>query len=630
MSYQLIPKYNDKSFEPRLLAFFDADLYLSENQDVKDANVDPLVHFTTYGCHEGRRANHWFHESMVPFDLAYRNSSIPSYILYLTHLPGINEKQFFYRCSNSRQAIKTGHRDCFQCQSMSVDFDVLFYRHKSPNTDFNNSELAHFCEIGFKESKNPSPLFDVNYYLQNNPDVKAAGLNPFFHYLISGLIEGRKPRATDPVKYHILSKLRSVSSLSHDFEKLSPRISFEDVNKILLMLFNRENKICLSFSHDDYLSNTGGIQKFIRDESDIAKSLGYDYLHLTPSIPQIKFIDDSNSKFLVNCTFNDKFIGTLTSEDLVHIFTSLSIKREKLIDVVVLHSVMGWNLKSLMSILELNKTKLFFYMHDYFSLCHEWKLLKNNLESCGSPALNSRSCEICAHNHGRDTHLSHIKKIFNLKNIKIVFPSLSAQKTFQNASVGITAAEVVLPHIDVKQVNAKSSEFKSVEEAAVSTVRLAFCGHPSEHKGYIHFLELVNQLTGSNKFEFYHFGVHAVDFENIKFIKAEMKDGSSNMSELIRKNHIDIVFVGSIWSETFNFIAYEAAQANAALLAFNESGNVADFINQFKIGLTSENIYQIIDALLAPNFNSKLNSWKKNLGQLSYSKNKSIFSDGVM
>jgi hypothetical protein len=38
-----------------------------------------------------------------------------------------------------------------------------------------------------------SPLFDEDYYLSSNPDVSAAGVDPWLHYLLHGAHEGRDP-----------------------------------------------------------------------------------------------------------------------------------------------------------------------------------------------------------------------------------------------------------------------------------------------------------------------------------------------------------------------------------------------------------------------------------------------------
>jgi hypothetical protein len=45
-------------------------------------------------------------------------------------------------------------------------------------------------------------FFDKDYYLQNNPDVNASGMNPALHFLLHGGFEGRKPSVWfDPVFY---------------------------------------------------------------------------------------------------------------------------------------------------------------------------------------------------------------------------------------------------------------------------------------------------------------------------------------------------------------------------------------------------------------------------------------------
>jgi hypothetical protein len=44
---------------------------------------------------------------------------------------------------------------------------------------------------GWQEGRDPSVSFDTRFYLQQNSDVAAAGMNPFFHFLNFGAAEGR-------------------------------------------------------------------------------------------------------------------------------------------------------------------------------------------------------------------------------------------------------------------------------------------------------------------------------------------------------------------------------------------------------------------------------------------------------
>lgn len=51
--------------------------------------------------------------------------------------------------------------------------------------------LQHFCDTGWQENKDPAPWFSVTRYLTLHDDIKAIGMNPFFHYIHHGIAEGR-------------------------------------------------------------------------------------------------------------------------------------------------------------------------------------------------------------------------------------------------------------------------------------------------------------------------------------------------------------------------------------------------------------------------------------------------------
>ncbi|MBB5278503.1 hypothetical protein HNR26_004604 [Rhizobium rosettiformans] len=57
---------------------------------------------------------------------------------------------------------------------------------------------AHYNTFGRFEGSNPNATFNTNQYLAANPDVAAAGVNPFTHFLNFGAKEGRAPSATFP------------------------------------------------------------------------------------------------------------------------------------------------------------------------------------------------------------------------------------------------------------------------------------------------------------------------------------------------------------------------------------------------------------------------------------------------
>lgn len=71
-------------------------------------------------------------------------------------------------------------------------FDEAWYLQQHPEAASHRFGAAgHYLEVGAAKGANPSPQFDGNTYLQANPDVKAAGMNPLYHYIKFGHDEMR-------------------------------------------------------------------------------------------------------------------------------------------------------------------------------------------------------------------------------------------------------------------------------------------------------------------------------------------------------------------------------------------------------------------------------------------------------
>ncbi len=63
--------------------------------------------------------------------------------------------------------------------------------------------LGHYLKYGAAEGRQPHPLFDAEYYLERNPDVRQAGINPLLHYIIHGAPEARKPHRLFQPDYYL-------------------------------------------------------------------------------------------------------------------------------------------------------------------------------------------------------------------------------------------------------------------------------------------------------------------------------------------------------------------------------------------------------------------------------------------
>jgi len=92
-------------------------------------------------------------------------------------------------CSPLQHYFQVGNRFSISCHP---EFDVALYEKNNPDVyESGIPAIIHFCNYGWKESRNPNDSFDCNRYLNKYVDVKSSGVNPFVHYLQHGKGEGR-------------------------------------------------------------------------------------------------------------------------------------------------------------------------------------------------------------------------------------------------------------------------------------------------------------------------------------------------------------------------------------------------------------------------------------------------------
>ncbi|MFN3959139.1 MAG: glycoside hydrolase family 99-like domain-containing protein [Parvularculaceae bacterium] len=97
-------------------------------------------------------------------------------------------------------------------------FQNDYYLENNPDVAAGGANpLLHFAESGAREGRKPSPLFDIRWYVAQNPDVAEAGVNPLVHYLTAGASEGRAPNVLfDPEYYRREAGLtKDVNALAH-------------------------------------------------------------------------------------------------------------------------------------------------------------------------------------------------------------------------------------------------------------------------------------------------------------------------------------------------------------------------------------------------------------------------------
>ncbi|WP_221621849.1 hypothetical protein, partial [Bibersteinia trehalosi] len=72
-------------------------------------------------------------------------------------------------------------------------FDINYYLESNGDVKEHNIDpINHYLHYGWIEGRNPSRVFNTNFYLEAYPDVKNSGVNPLIHYIKWGRKENRK------------------------------------------------------------------------------------------------------------------------------------------------------------------------------------------------------------------------------------------------------------------------------------------------------------------------------------------------------------------------------------------------------------------------------------------------------
>ncbi len=183
-------------------AVFDGSYYVNKYPDVKAAVGTDLWmafhHFLNYGMAEGRQGKETFdvnsyRNQYADLRAAFGNDLKSYYMHYIAN--GKKEGRAGTGCKTLQGAVTV-----YNGVDYSAVFDYNYYI--SNNSDikaaFGNDDvavLAHFVNYGMSEGRRASEEFDVNVYKRNYSDLRSAFGNDlksyYIHYMTNGKAEGR-------------------------------------------------------------------------------------------------------------------------------------------------------------------------------------------------------------------------------------------------------------------------------------------------------------------------------------------------------------------------------------------------------------------------------------------------------
>lgn len=538
--------------------WFSAGAYLTAHPDVRRTKVEPFYHYLMHGRREGReirpsaRGERYL---LNPHEVAAGAADTSG---------GEDEAAWNRRIAAERAVIKD-------------EFDAGFYLNTYPDVaGAGHDALDHFLTTGWREGRDPSPRFSVRDYLETYPDIAAAGVNPFVHYVRAGRAEGRIPRNQLGFRYQVLSELRPVAVRVAEVAASAAARRPTKAAALAAALSRSRSGLAdlhVTFSHDNYSANLGGVQLCLQREDARVSGLGRDHLHLYPADPW-PVVREAGEPGLLGVLWNGEWVGFFKPGAVAAALKTAAGKGGRPgRRTFAIHSLLGHSPEETADILAaVGLSAGWIWLHDFASLCAGYHLLRNDVQDCAAPPPGSPACTVCSYYTHRQRHIEAHRRLFQRLDLTVVAPSQPTLDLWLASGLHPAAKTVVLPH-------AALIERGPAPPATGRPLRVAYAGLPSAHKGWDLFQALLLKHEGDGRYDFHHLGSRSASDLPVTFHPVVVTEEQPRaMQQALEAAEIDVVLVWPLCRETFSFIAYEAVAAGCAVITGPDSGNVQAFV----------------------------------------------------
>ena len=125
-----------------------------------------------------------------------------------------------------------------------------------------------------------------------------------------------------------------------------------------------------------------------------------------------------------------------------------------------------------------------YYLHDYYPLCKQINLLKNDRYFCDAPRMNWQPCSDCQYYSGQQQTYAFHQQFFSDQRVLLAAPSSFVRNYYLSAFPTLSPERIcVFPHLRYSLITSAKQSFKG---------RVAFCGSQAWHKGWPDFVDLVS------------------------------------------------------------------------------------------------------------------------------------------
>ncbi|MEJ6391123.1 hypothetical protein [Gymnodinialimonas ulvae] len=564
----------------RMRPDFDTDFYLAQFSD-GELLSDPLYHYMRTGWKDGLDPNAEFSTSAyLDMHLDVADAEMNPFLHYLTF--GREEGREVAASKIAHLIVETAPSATLDPDEQLVadadeiadEIDFPFYRATS-GREFVDAKAAarHYLQIGWEQGLDPTPHFSTRTYLSHYPDIADANIPPFLHYVRAGRTEGRlaQDKAEDVAR--TLAAAPTLESIEGDWlfahPERTPLQRELGAQQLLSALKGTDENLVFAFTHDDFLKVRGGIQLCVGKEMQIATERAVGYVALHPARPRPRLAPVGENPVLF-ATIAGTRIGPLHFDSILDV--ARRFRNSRKIDIV-LHALLGHSPEDIAALAKTSGTeRLTAWLHDQFFLCPSFALQSNLVRQCNGPEPASAACRMCLFGEEREDHLRRLRALVQMIPTQAIAPSKpAADIVFAKGDLPFERFEIV-PHDSL-------SEGPAITSPRSGPATIAFIGAPARHKGYPVFRDIARRNLGREDVRFLYFGAPTHREPGIPTIPVHVTaHNPTAMVDALKREKVDFVLHWAQFVETYSFATIEALQAGAHVITHPGSGNVAAIV----------------------------------------------------
>lgn len=314
------------------------------------------------------------------------------------------------------------------------------------------------------------------------------------------------------------------------------------------------------------------------------------FAELKESTLCIRIQNSTKDMYLVSYYYqNANNSAKINFEDIVVLFEKLKI------DTIVLNNIASYsNCIDMLHNIEMLKyrcnAKVSFRGHDYQSICPNITMLNNEDKYCH--CLSLKDCMQCFPKYANSSNSSlsieswHLAWAHFFKNVadELVVFSQSSKDIFERLYPDTKQKIVVIPHC--------VPPLPRVKVSLHSQINIGILGSIGINKGALIVEEMAELAKGNNNLSIKIIGVfYKKEASNLKILGEYERE---DLPKIVESEEIDILFIPSIWPETFSYTTAEAMSMGLPVACFN-LGAPAERVKDYEKGLVIDQI----DAQLA-------------------------------